>query len=614
MRSEIDGDSMGKKDTVHIQLDATLRSLLEKIDEYVEDESHRYAIAIEGAWGSGKTMFIEQTVREHLEQRKIDLIRVSMFGLTNADQLYERIVLTILHATTENTRWRAIKSAKRMGMSTLPSLVSYLDSKGWKFDGSTSMQAIAEFVLSKKKLLVLDDVERRAEQSDEQSLFGAVNNLVEEYGVKVCLVSNSFSKENKQNQETGNTETVRQFDKDIQEKLVWKILAFQQSPSSLARSVFADIAESVDEIDCVSIICDAAEQAKCTNARAMIRADALIRQFCTLQTLHDKSIPLQNRKNAFRDAIQLTLLVCMGKPMEADDESIEKTTIPSFIVSLDDKIREKRANFHEIVDYYKSINTLSRVDLDNGFRQYLYKYYPDDEAGIAIKKIGRLIESAAEYDDEDIIPYIQEFQQMIFCKKTKIAQLSDIISIYINIVSVGFDCGPSEEDVVVECKRMIDDNPEEALNDFRHLDFFFKDNKALKKIVTKLRAYAEKVFYDGLDLPIKSGDDFNMSADELVQRLSLSSKRSVKLLTDTQPALIAKLFASSKAKEQMSIVGFFRSFTPPPDWNEDEGLLRRWLESVRSKVQCTEITSKMGQLRKRWLVDGITSEISDLPE
>ena len=49
MRSEIDGDSMGKKDTVHIQLDATLRSLLEKIDEYVEDESHRYAIAIEGA-------------------------------------------------------------------------------------------------------------------------------------------------------------------------------------------------------------------------------------------------------------------------------------------------------------------------------------------------------------------------------------------------------------------------------------------------------------------------------------------------------------------------------------------------------------------------------------
>lgn len=590
-----------KKNATHIQMDDTLRELLEKIDEYIEDESHRYAIAIEGAWGSGKTLFLEQVVREHLKQRKINLIRVSMFGLANADQLYERIGLAILHVATENGRGGIARSAKKMGMSALPSLVSYLDSKGWKFDGSTSMQAIAEFVLAKKKLLVLDDVERRAQQSDEQSLFGAVNNLVEEYGVKVCLVSNSFAGEN----------NIRQFDKDIREKLVWGVYTFRQSPASLARSVFQDVCESAGGIDCLSVICDAVEQVECTNARVMIRVDALIRRFCTLQALRDERIPVQNRKNAFCDAVQMILLIGMGEKIDKDNENASKNEAHSLRDSQRDELCGRYKDFPEIADCFESANSISQAELDNGFRRYLDRYYPDDEAGIALKKIDNVIRSAGYYDDEDMIPYIRKFREVISCGAIRIAQLTDIISIYGNIVSLGFDCGPSREEVISECKRIINSDPEVASNELRDTDIFFGD-EVRKGIADELKNYAVGVFSGGLDLSIKSGDDPSMSVDELVTRLSLAKKRSTKLLTETSPSLIANLFASAMAKEQMSIIEFFETFKSTDDWAEDDDLVRSWLQDVCAKVQSTEITSCTGQWRKSMLMRHLKSIEEDL--
>ena len=44
--------------------------IIEKIIKYIDDEKHRYAIALEGEWGSGKTRFLENDVKPHLEKKK----------------------------------------------------------------------------------------------------------------------------------------------------------------------------------------------------------------------------------------------------------------------------------------------------------------------------------------------------------------------------------------------------------------------------------------------------------------------------------------------------------------------------------------------------------------
>ena len=43
--------------------------LIKQIDSYLHDKHRRYAIALEGAWGSGKTRFLEKKVAPHLKTR-----------------------------------------------------------------------------------------------------------------------------------------------------------------------------------------------------------------------------------------------------------------------------------------------------------------------------------------------------------------------------------------------------------------------------------------------------------------------------------------------------------------------------------------------------------------
>lgn len=65
----------------------TADQLIGHIDSYLKDKDNQYAIALEGDWGSGKTRFIEEKLAKHLEGGEYDLVRVSMFGISTADDL-----------------------------------------------------------------------------------------------------------------------------------------------------------------------------------------------------------------------------------------------------------------------------------------------------------------------------------------------------------------------------------------------------------------------------------------------------------------------------------------------------------------------------------------------
>ena len=78
--------------------------LIKQIDSYLHDKHRRYAIAIEGAWGSGKTRFLEKKVAPHLKNENIDLVRISMFQDLSADDLYERIAMALIHLSDRSKR------------------------------------------------------------------------------------------------------------------------------------------------------------------------------------------------------------------------------------------------------------------------------------------------------------------------------------------------------------------------------------------------------------------------------------------------------------------------------------------------------------------------------
>ena len=63
---------------------------LESINSFLKTETSG-ALMISGAWGSGKTYYIDHTLQEALLQKEKYPIKISLFGLSNLDDFERRI-------------------------------------------------------------------------------------------------------------------------------------------------------------------------------------------------------------------------------------------------------------------------------------------------------------------------------------------------------------------------------------------------------------------------------------------------------------------------------------------------------------------------------------------
>lgn len=73
--------------------------LADEIANYANDysSSGRFAIVLHSEWGSGKTFFCENVLALRLKKDGLTLLRVSLFGVSDIDDLCERILATLSH-------------------------------------------------------------------------------------------------------------------------------------------------------------------------------------------------------------------------------------------------------------------------------------------------------------------------------------------------------------------------------------------------------------------------------------------------------------------------------------------------------------------------------------
>lgn len=187
--------------------------LCNEIVNYVKDDERKYSVAIEGPWGCGKTRFVESVLAPALQAQDKRVVRVSMFGLRNADDLYEKLGAALIRLEDNNpqkTR-KIIKAA----LFAIPGILSALISKKAipvKFN--VGMKFLVDIVLTNKHVIVFDDVERRSVSADDLALFGAVNELVEGRGQKVVFVTNSVG---------GDGVAGSSFDLAVREKRLFRV-------------------------------------------------------------------------------------------------------------------------------------------------------------------------------------------------------------------------------------------------------------------------------------------------------------------------------------------------------------------------------------------------------
>ncbi len=166
----------------------TIDEMNKYILHYLKADKTHSAIMLTGAWGSGKSYYIQNNLCPFLAQKEngeIQSIIVSLYGMTRlsdiSKSLYMETRLKCLNANTESAALARIAAR-----TIIKGITNHVGIDVIATDADLSR--LYESADLSNKLIILEDIERT--QINTIEVLGYVNSLVEQDGVKVLLVAN----------------------------------------------------------------------------------------------------------------------------------------------------------------------------------------------------------------------------------------------------------------------------------------------------------------------------------------------------------------------------------------------------------------------------------------
>ena len=254
----------------------TYEELNKYMKNYVENDITGRAIMLTSAWGSGKSYYVKNILKKHLESDeggKHDCVIVSLYGITNIADISKAIYVdlrTLIKESKSELATTAGVAAKIIGKTLLNGLTSIANVDIAKLSDD-DFQKVYESINLTGKLIVLEDIERT--KIDLIELMGYVNNLCECDGVKILLVANEeeLSTLDKSN-ETDNS--IKSTYRKIKEKTVADTLQFSADYKQTINSIIGSFNnDDLKEIkDCVNVRRNGIFQTEINNYREFIVA------------------------------------------------------------------------------------------------------------------------------------------------------------------------------------------------------------------------------------------------------------------------------------------------------------------------------------------------------
>lgn len=166
----------------------TNNELNQYIQHYIEKDHTNRAMMLTGPWGCGKSYYIREELIPYLskeEHGSHSCIVVSLYGLTDLHDVSRAVYM--------ETRFGAVKPKTEKGQTASLTAKTVLKGVAGFFGidlnpDSGDLQKLYESVNLAGKLVIFEDVERT--KIDIFEFLGYVNNLTEQDGVKVLLVTN----------------------------------------------------------------------------------------------------------------------------------------------------------------------------------------------------------------------------------------------------------------------------------------------------------------------------------------------------------------------------------------------------------------------------------------
>lgn len=169
----------------------TEKEITKELDDYIYNVSIKYAVLLNGGWGSGKTYFIEDYIKkleEKYELNKNDKttkykkpVYVSLYGLSDISELKNKIALSLI----KNKKIKQLMPFLDVGIeigSDLASKHTFIQNSDSKFK-----RIIRALHKIDNLIIFFDDLERC--NININTVLGYINELVEHNDVKVVLVA-----------------------------------------------------------------------------------------------------------------------------------------------------------------------------------------------------------------------------------------------------------------------------------------------------------------------------------------------------------------------------------------------------------------------------------------
>ena len=168
-----------------------MEELIESILDYVRADYTDYAIMINGEWGSGKTHFWNNKVRNKIESlqlngRKYTTIYMSLYGISNLEDISKKIFIETTQLMDKGLK----KYMDAHGETVIPEYAKTgLDMANF-FGVTKNGEKVdyGEFFSTDNKILCFDDLERA--NVDVIDILGYINNFVEHDHIKTIIICN----------------------------------------------------------------------------------------------------------------------------------------------------------------------------------------------------------------------------------------------------------------------------------------------------------------------------------------------------------------------------------------------------------------------------------------
>lgn len=254
----------------------TYEELNKYMKNYVEKDTTGRAIMLTSAWGSGKSYYVKNILKKHLESDeggKHDCVIVSLYGITSIADVSKAIYVdlrTLIKEPKSELATTAGVAAKIIGKTLLNGLTSIANVDIAKLSDD-DFQKVYESINLTGKLIVLEDIERT--KIDLIELMGYVNNLCECDGVKILLVANE--KEISPLGESNETDnSIKSTYRKIKEKTVSDTLQFSADYKQTINSIIDSFNnDDLKEIkDCMNVRRNGIFQTEINNYREFIVA------------------------------------------------------------------------------------------------------------------------------------------------------------------------------------------------------------------------------------------------------------------------------------------------------------------------------------------------------